>query len=358
MGRRRPAGLILWLFVFMISLPAAPGRASQGIQGMNTGRGGRPWPTSCGRSFPGGSGVLMLDSAPEPENATFRQESHLYYLTGTEIPESALVLIFDRPAAPPGRKTGAGTAHYAEYLYLPERDYDQERWRGARPGAGGLRRETLQPDEERREAMALTGFDRVPGRTTHLAAIPGARGAAIRSCRAPGALPRRSGCPLPPRRARQTGRTPLPRPGLPEAGPGSVPDARLQGSGSGAGSDEEREVPGGGGSPEAGHRDHLHGPEGRPPEGPGRDEGVPGPGRRGAPVHLRGARRPGFPSIVGAGASSCVLHYDANDGLLEEGDLLLIDAGAEYRRYSADVTGPFPSAAGSRRSRGRSTTPS
>mgnify|MGYP001036302878 FL=1 len=55
-----------------------------------------------------------------------------------------------------------------------------------------------------------------------------------------------------------------------------------------------------------------------------------------------GARRPGFPSIAGAGPNSCILHYDSNDGVLKDGDLFLLDVGAEFRRYSADVTRTFP----------------
>src|SRR5206468_7186032 len=45
----------------------------------------------------GGTGVLVLHGAPEPDNGTYRQESNLYYLTGTEIPGSTLVLVFDAP---------------------------------------------------------------------------------------------------------------------------------------------------------------------------------------------------------------------------------------------------------------------
>jgi Xaa-Pro aminopeptidase len=46
--------------------------------------------------------------------------------------------------------------------------------------------------------------------------------------------------------------------------------------------------------------------------------------------------------IVGGGANACVLHYIANDAELRDGDLLLIDAGAEYDGYAADITRTFP----------------
>src|SRR5262245_66382711 len=49
---------------------------------------------------PGTLGVLLLRSLPEQEIATFRQESNLYYLTGTEVPKSALILVFGPPCRP------------------------------------------------------------------------------------------------------------------------------------------------------------------------------------------------------------------------------------------------------------------
>lgn len=51
---------------------------------------------------------------------------------------------------------------------------------------------------------------------------------------------------------------------------------------------------------------------------------------------------PAYGSIVGAGANACVLHYVDNAGAARDGDLVLIDAGAEYRGYAADITRTFP----------------
>ncbi|UNK43104.1 aminopeptidase P N-terminal domain-containing protein [Luteimonas sp. S4-F44] len=51
---------------------------------------------------------------------------------------------------------------------------------------------------------------------------------------------------------------------------------------------------------------------------------------------------PAYESIVGAGANACVLHYRANAAQARDGDLVLIDAGAEYRGYAADITRTFP----------------
>ena len=55
-----------------------------------------------------------------------------------------------------------------------------------------------------------------------------------------------------------------------------------------------------------------------------------------------GARSPAYNSIVGGGNNSCILHYVENDAKLNEGDLVLVDAGCEYGYYASDVTRTFP----------------
>ncbi|HEX8422409.1 MAG TPA: Xaa-Pro aminopeptidase [Pyrinomonadaceae bacterium] len=55
-----------------------------------------------------------------------------------------------------------------------------------------------------------------------------------------------------------------------------------------------------------------------------------------------GATAPAYTSIVGAGANATILHYINNDGTLQDGDLLLVDAGAEYQGYASDITRTFP----------------
>ena len=55
-----------------------------------------------------------------------------------------------------------------------------------------------------------------------------------------------------------------------------------------------------------------------------------------------GSPRDGFPAIVASGANCCVLHYPLAYDRIEDGDLLLIDTGAESGFYSADVTRTFP----------------
>ena len=49
-----------------------------------------------------------------------------------------------------------------------------------------------------------------------------------------------------------------------------------------------------------------------------------------------------YPSIVGGGDNSCILHYTENNALLHDGDIVLIDAGAEVDGYASDITRSFP----------------
>lgn len=56
----------------------------------------------------------------------------------------------------------------------------------------------------------------------------------------------------------------------------------------------------------------------------------------------RGAERLGFPSIVGSGPNATTLHYDKNRRRTEPGDLVVMDVGAEYGYFSADVTRTAP----------------
>ena len=55
-----------------------------------------------------------------------------------------------------------------------------------------------------------------------------------------------------------------------------------------------------------------------------------------------GARHSAYPSIIGSGNNGCVLHYTNNDAPLQDGNLVLIDAGCEYQHYAADITRTFP----------------
>ncbi|OUD16032.1 Xaa-Pro aminopeptidase [Thioflexithrix psekupsensis] len=55
-----------------------------------------------------------------------------------------------------------------------------------------------------------------------------------------------------------------------------------------------------------------------------------------------GSKSTAYPSIIGGGANGCILHYTENNARLNAGDLLLIDAGAEFDYYASDITRTFP----------------
>jgi len=58
--------------------------------------------------------------------------------------------------------------------------------------------------------------------------------------------------------------------------------------------------------------------------------------------HRFGAAGPGFPSIVGSGPNALILHYDDNDRQMQAGDMVVMDVGAEFNGYSADITRTIP----------------
>ena len=58
--------------------------------------------------------------------------------------------------------------------------------------------------------------------------------------------------------------------------------------------------------------------------------------------YSNGAQAPAYTSIVAGGANACTLHYNANNCVLNNGELLLIDAGCELDGYASDITRTFP----------------
>ena len=58
--------------------------------------------------------------------------------------------------------------------------------------------------------------------------------------------------------------------------------------------------------------------------------------------YRHGAQSPAYTSIVAGGVNACTLHYNANNSKLNNGELLLIDAGCEFDGYASDITRTFP----------------
>ena len=56
----------------------------------------------------------------------------------------------------------------------------------------------------------------------------------------------------------------------------------------------------------------------------------------------RGARRPAYASIVGSGPNATILHYPKSERVMQDGELILLDMGAEFAHYAADITRTLP----------------
>jgi Xaa-Pro aminopeptidase len=59
-------------------------------------------------------------------------------------------------------------------------------------------------------------------------------------------------------------------------------------------------------------------------------------------LKLNGCERPAYPSIVGSGPNSTVLHYSSGESIMKAGDLVVIDAAGEYSMYASDITRTLP----------------
>lgn len=59
-------------------------------------------------------------------------------------------------------------------------------------------------------------------------------------------------------------------------------------------------------------------------------------------VHFQGAAELAFPTIAGSGVNGTMLHYGTNRDECRDGDLLLLDLGAKYEGYCADITRTYP----------------
>jgi Xaa-Pro aminopeptidase len=263
----------------------------------------------AGAAAPGSSGlVVVVVGEGEPgDDAKFRQENNFSYLTGVDEPNASLLL---------WPETGEET------LYLPPRIKGEERWVGVRLGPGP-------------EAVATTGIARVESAGSFLGDLfkaigdtgvvnRGGAGTAYLLEPTP-----KAGSRTPAARIARFLREGAPSARFVDLAP-LVHEMRKAKSDSEAAliqravdvtNDAQREVirlirPG---IPEY----RLEGP-------------ILGAFISG------GALRPGFPSIVGSGPNSTILHYNKNDRIIQDGDLVVVDIGGEYKNYTADITRTYP----------------
>ncbi len=255
-----------------------------------------------------GPGIAVVRSADpradreHPQDSDFRQDDDFYYLTGLETPGSWLVLFKE------GSRGGRAV------LYVPERDRAAEMWTGRRPGPGP-------------ELARATGVDAVEPADRFERDVLGRLGGGYAEAPYGQVFVRLGDAVERVRRvvdvALEAGRTivdlrgELARLRLVKD---SVELARLR---------RAIEITG------AAQRAAMQAAR------PGMYEY-----ELEALVEYvfrsRGAERVGFPTIVGSGPNSVVLHYDENRRRMEASDLVVVDAGAEYGYYTADITRTFP----------------
>ncbi len=250
-------------------------------------------------------GIVVLFGGTSPSDIDyipFRQANDFYYLTGSEEPDAALILV------PPLIEGGSGR----EILFLPERDLAEERWTGPKIGSDdpSLHETTGFSEvmstghlpEQMKEALGhlekiytvasrrKEGFDTLPGsrmrRLAPFASIVDVapKIAKLRSVKSAGeiSLIRKSveatiEAHLAAMRAV--------RPGVYEYEIAALMKYEYQ---------------------------------------------------------RRGCERSAYPPIVGSGFNSTILHYDKNRRQMEAGDMLVLDVGGEYSGYAADITRTLP----------------
>ncbi len=255
-----------------------------------------------------GGGAMVLPAAPlqyasRDTERPYAPDRELYYLTGATEPGTVAVLV--------------GGAEPRFELFVRERDADAERWAGARLGPEGAS-ERFAPDAchplgelALRLPDLLSGADRIHFRlgrgdvveTLVLDALVRARARGARAGRGPRGI----------------------------TDPGEILDELRLRKG-------EAELARMRRAAEISVRGHE---AAAASIGPGVGEWVV-EATVDASFRSAGAAGPGYETIVGSGANACVLHYVGKDSTIAEGDLVLVDAGAEYGLYHGDVTRTYP----------------
>lgn len=256
-----------------------------------------------------GDGAMVLPAAPPllrtgDSEIPYRPDSELFYLTGFTEPEALLVL---RGFAEEDR----------EVLFVRPRDPKGERWTGARLGPDDApSRLGIEAARSTRDLPAelpglLDGADAVHFRMGVHADVERLVVQALRRARARGAR-------------RGTGPRAVVDPG------GILDELRLRKS-----SEELAALREAARITALGVRRAIE--AARPGAGEWELEALVE-----STFRLEGARAPAFATIVGSGPNACVLHYTDNARRAVEGELVLIDAGAEVRLYAGDLTRTFP----------------
>jgi Xaa-Pro aminopeptidase len=258
-----------------------------------------------------GGGLAVIPTAPErlrnrDAHYPYRADSYFHYLTGFDEPEAVLVLI-----------AATGTEAARSLLFCREKDADKEVWDGFRWGPAAAR-EAFGFDE----AHAIAGFD------AQLASLAADQPALWFSLGHDAAWDARITVALNAVRA-QT------RAG--KCAPARLVDVRAE-------LDEMRLIK------DADEISLMRRAAHIAASAHCRAMRATRPGRHEYEIEAellhefrrQGCQSPAYSSIVAGGAHACILHYVANDQVLKDGELLLIDAGGELDGYASDITRTFP----------------
>ena len=260
-------------------------------------------------------GVVVLFAAVEAEGPNalygFRQDDNFYYLTGLSQPGGAVLI------APEVAGDGDKARPYTEILFLPGRNYSQEKWTGPKLG----------PEDP--EARKLTGFDRVEIldklREELVRLLPSPRATVYSDLPS---FQEGSASSTPLEWLRRANAFPV-YVSLEDVKPMLAEMRRVKDAGEIALIRKATEAS------MAGHLAAMHALR------PGMTE------RQIEAIvqyefQKRGCERPAYAPIVGAGFNSTVLHYSDDSATIQAGDVLLIDAGGEYSMYATDITRTMP----------------
>jgi Xaa-Pro aminopeptidase len=260
-------------------------------------------------------GIALVFAPPEAEGPNdlygYRPDDNFYYLTGWPEPGAAVLV-----AAPREASNGNPGREYTEILFLPKRNFSQEKWTGPKLG----------PEDP--EAAKLTGFARVEpldNLRDELVKLVGSRSVIYTDVPASGEisnsqtaidwLQTSNAFPVATsyrdirpllgslRTVKDAGEVELIRKAVNASEAAQLAAIRAVKPGA-----TEREI--------AALLQYEWG--------------------------KRGCERPAYAPIVGAGIHSTVLHYSDDSGTIESGDVVLMDAAGEYSLYASDITRTVP----------------
>ncbi len=261
-------------------------------------------------------GAVLLFAPPEAEGPNaiygYRPDSDFYYLSGWTAPGAALLIVpaIEAKGTDPARP-------YTEILFLPAHNYVEEKWTGPQLGA------------ENPQAGSITGFDHVEVldsmRDQLVRLLPQPRATIYTDVPGPGET---SNSQTPMEWLSRANAFPL---GL------SLQDVRplLASLRTYKDAGEVDLIRKAVNASVSAHLAAMHTMK-------------PGTTERETSALMqyewgkRGCERPAYAPIVGSGFNSTVLHYSDDSGVIQSGDVVVIDAAGEYSMYASDITRTLP----------------